>query len=494
MADTQEKFMQDAGGAAAAAGADLRYAQANNTSLMGRGQKSSLEQLRAANPGASDVELAEALVLAVGQQAPAPTPETPSTSGPLSGLPGWAKFAGSVGLSGVGGALGAAGGTAVAPGVGTAVGLGLGSAGGTALSQQLGLEEKSTAGIVTSGALGALAPGAGKLLGQLPKLLPGAAVARVNQLALEAPGFIAKFAGEQAGALWGLLRGSIKGLSFESIPVTKTAIKELGEETALAVRGVPGVAKIRSLLSGLDDAVSKGKLNDLPALDANIKLIGKAIGKMEREGGSELGAFKKVLASLYDDLEHAPLLSGNTAEVVALRKAAVQASKKEFALDELKETVFSGTRVLAGSTDAMTIDAAKILNRIESLVNPSSKSYDKNFVTGLGKELPEIKKWFTVVNSIARQAGKGGTLILQGMFAGAGAALAGTPGAVAGAMVGAQVPDMLFSSLVSPAGRKILLQAVQAGEKLGRSTITPQVLNLTSQLGRSFIAQGGVSE
>lgn len=411
--------------------------------------------------------------------------QAPKSKGPLSGLPGPVKLAGATALPVLGGIAG----SFLSPVLGTAAG----SAAGTALSQQLGLEEKSLLGVGASGLLA----GAGKplsyLAGKIPKILPAMSAVRLDEAARQAPDFVRQFTGQQAGALWDSFR-SLGNFQLNGLPATQAALNKIGPEVASIIKGVPGVARIRALIKGVDQGMRTGKLMDVKALDNNIKTIGKAIGKMEREGGAELGAFKHVLAGMYDDLGRAPTLSvsgatANQVEAIALRKAAVEASRREFALEELTETVASNIKIVSSQGDLLNIHAGSILNRIKALTNPASKSYDKNFVLGLKKELPEIEKWFTEVNKIPSIKGSGGTLVLQGLFAGAGSALGGVPGAAMGAVIGAQIPEHVIASLLSPAGRKIMLESLKAGEKLGRSVITPQVLNLTSQLGRSYISQ-----
>jgi hypothetical protein len=376
-----------------------------------------------------------------------------------------------------------------------------GAMAGTAGSMALGLEEPSVSGVLLSGA-GQGAPAAiGKLAASGPvaaiaskvaNYLPGVSRLKLDKAAQTILGDVDKIV--HAGNSTALWQGFKKtgGVAIADTPATKAAITELNEEMIRLAPGLPGASQLKTMISGLTKKFASGKPLDLLDLDANIKAMGKVVGKFEREQGIQLGAAKKFLAAMYDDLEKAPLTmtvgSGQAEAANMLRAAAVKATKKAASKEELLETVAGSIKTVAGEGDILTIRPEIVLNRLRNLITPASKSYDPRFAQSLADELPQITSIFTKLNKLSQGGGMPGSLVVQGMFTGGGAsvgaAIGGIPGSAIGAITGSQIPTMVENIVLSPAGRAVLDRGLDAVITSGNKAALSNLFQLAFQTAR----------
>lgn len=405
---------------------------------------------------------------------------------------GRGRAIGSVAMPLVGGAVGTALG---GPGGGVA-----GAMAGTAGSQALGLEEPSIGNILLSGAGQGAPAAAGKLLTSKPvaglaakvaEYIPGISRLKLDKAATNVLGELDNLvsAGDSK-RLWQGFKAT-GGVAIRDTPATKAAITDLMEEYTRLAPGLPGSSQLRTMINGLSHKFASGKPLDLFDLDANIKAMGKVVGKFEREQGIQLGAAKKFLAAMYDDLEKAPLTmtvgSGQAQAATALRAAAVKATKKAASKEELLETVTGAIKSVSGEGDILTIHPEAVLNRLRNLVTPASKSYDKNFATSLASDLPQITSIFNKLNKLSQGGGMPGSLVVQGMFTGGGAVVGsalGPVGAGAGAILGSQIPTAVENIILSPAGRAVLDRGLSSVISSGNKAALSNLFQLAFQTAR----------
>lgn len=368
-----------------------------------------------------------------------------------------------------------------------------GSAAGTAASQGMGFEPVDPAQIALSGAANAIPligriPGVKQVGGKIADFIPGVKDVKLHDVAEKALPFVDKAIKlTPAAPLWAQVK-RLGATTLPAMPTTVTAVKEAQREVGMLAQGIPGVKDLSKMVNSL--AFKFNKPTTFEAVDANIKALGKAIGKMEREGGVELGRAKKLLSSMYDDLQSAPLNvpGSQLAQANAARQAAVDASKREFAKEEITTAVHKAVTPVSGQGDLLKINPADVLKKLRGMTDPVSPTYDKNLVTSLAAELPEIEKFFLQANKIMGKRGEPGSLVIQNIAAGAAV---GTASAVLGAgpamsamaaAAGAQTPKLLAEVLASPVGRKIILEGLHPDIKF----ISPQLVNTAWQAIRAI--------
>ena len=401
-------------------------------------------------------------------------------------------------------------GSVAMPLVGGAIGTGLGglaggiagAMAGTVSSQALGLEEPSAAGVLLSG-VGQGAPAVlGKVLGSktaatVAGWLPGVSRLKLDKAARTIVDDVDKLV--QVGDSKKLWEGfkKVGGIAIKDTPATKGAIGEITEEMKRLSPGLPGAPELQRMVNGLVKKFNSGKPLDLLDLDANIKALGSLVGKFEREGGIQLGAAKKFLSSMHQDLENAALTmtvgSGQAQAAAMLRKAASNATKKAMSKEELLGTIQGSIKSVDESIgDLITVRPKMVLDRLRSLMMPASKSYDPNFVKSLSNELPQVISIFNKLNALTQGGGKPGSLVIQSKFAAAGgmvgAAIADWPGAGVGTIVGTQIPNYIENIILSPAGRAILDRGLDSVISSGNKAALANLFQLAFQAARRSVS------
>jgi len=229
----------------------------------------------------------------------------------------------------------------------------------------------------------------------------------------------------------------------------------------------PPVKRVQGVLPDLTAVPPRAKEVTTETLIRSRQLVGASIKRLDKEAGVKLGASKKFFAGLSKDVDRLIKGGGPKGKAAGLGKIAGKRAKLQFAVSDLEETIRDGVSVLQGEGDAVVLDGKKVLDSLLNLTDPKSKLFNENVADALKDEMPDIIDFFVGVNKI-KMVGPGGpgSIVYRGITAAAGAKIGnvlGPPGAIAGAFVGAQGPEMITSLLLTPGGRKFLSATAKAG-------------------------------
>ena len=161
-------------------------------------------------------------------------------------------------------------------------------------------------------------------------------------------------------------------------------------------------------------------------------------------------------------------------------QAVTRRAKLEFAVRDLERAVAKFTADIPGK-DASMLNVRALRKWIRDVTNPKHKSYDRSFVTALAGRITPIQNRLRDLDDIV-DVGKSGGLIIQGVFAGGGAAVGsavgGPVGATVGALAGASGPERMVSALTSERGAALLTQAA----RFGKGSVNQQVWGALGQV------------
>lgn len=391
-----------------------------------------------------------------------------------------------------GGALGALGGP-VAP-ITIPLLAGAGGLGGELLSEELGISPTNRAAQILS----AVAPAAGPLLARgtqligrglsfaskrMPAFRQAQAMIELERVTQRGGAIGAEILNKQKGlmgrrasVLFRAARIAKADLNPADLSRTRGALDLLKRE-AQDFRSLPeGRQIIRSINQVQADLFERGNITT-ETLGRVRQLIGASVGRLESQAGVRLGASKKLFSALSDDLDDLGHGTGPASRPATLRMAAGQRAKLEFAVRDFEDIISGAIKAVKGEGNAVAINAKQVLDKLDQLANPKSAGYDKNFVTALKGELPNIRKFFEEVNKIPQPgspAGPGsivvrgaGARLGRGIFAGLGAMFGfktgGLVGGTAGALLGAHLPEMVTAALLTPAGRNAMMKIARLG-------------------------------
>ena len=367
----------------------------------------------------------------------------------------------------------------------------------TAANQFLGLEPKAREQIVLSGLLSMGMGTAAGLPRNLAKVTPTGRTLRKAGLIREAEALPEHLMQRPAVKPGGPL-GRIK-----SEPVYKALQDKFGEtvlpsnfpatEGLLAeiagTRGFPkALAPLQStlretnlMLSGGTPAAPRSPIN-VNEITSKITQLNEIIGGLESSRVG-LGRAKQLRGALLQDFDTA---AGQAAPGASrLFQQARRTAQREFAVKDLQDVIFGKgqeKRAYAGIKD---IDGLKVLDELEDLTNPQHPKFDRNFVAGLGNDLPEIKALFQRMSDfgpVKPRMGPAG-LVIRGTLAGkvgavgaaVGGAIAGPPGAIAVgaplAILGAVAPEALEKAVAKVVSSKMGRDLVE--KSIARNGRTP---------------------
>ena len=225
-------------------------------------------------------------------------------------------------------------------------------------------------------------------------------------------------------------------------------------------------------------------LSDVSDFNAFITVrrnIGIAVRAARNVAGIKLGSAKKLFAAMSRDLDDLAARQP-TARAGKLAKAASARAKTEFAVRDVEGLIVRFTEDIGEGQ--LRINAKGLLKAMRALVDPKSKRFDKNFVNGLGGSLPDIMKNLSKLAGAAKAGSPGGpgSIVIRGVTAGGGAAIgsfvAGTPGAVVGALLGAGGPEILTGILMS----KPAIAFLEAAARAGRGQVSRRAWMIAGQI------------
>lgn len=251
-------------------------------------------------------------------------------------------------------------------------------------------------------------------------------------------------------------------------PVTRRFIREITTKWTKArpahtvdtgILGAQGQAVTRQVPATGRSTVS------LSRADAELSTLGREIGKLAHAGGGQdLSMLKQLMKGLYDSLDDAVSSNLLSATAKAQLRIARDTFKRKMSVGTLDGIMESNLKHVAGQGDLVDFRPNMILDKLNLLTNPRSKLYDKNFVTGLGDELPKIKAFFVAANNIGPMKfspGAGNLIVRSALASLVGLpilAVTGSPSlGVLGGVVGVKIPEIIARMITTTRGRDLLL-------------------------------------
>ena len=392
-------------------------------------------------------------------------------------------------------AAGAVAGAALGAPLGPPGILGGGIAGGIAgglLGQEFGVEPVSETNLALAGAgpvagrvIGGAARLAGRAGGAVIGALPPARVAlgrtaiKEGTEALQSLGARLLDTGTRPAAQ---LYAKAKELGVKivgrELNNTRRAMVELKDEL-LPFKDFPDVKGALGILRS--SAKSLSTESDFNTFITVRRNVGIAIRKAQNAAGVKLGSAKKLFAAMSQDLDDLAARAPTAAAGKAAKAAAARA-KTEFAVRDVEGLVVRFTEDVGEGS--LKINAGGLLKQMRALVDPKSAKFDKNFVGGLGDDLPDIMKNLSKLAGAAKAGSPGGpgSIVIRGITAGGGASIGqfvgGTGGAVVGGLLGAGGPEVMTGILMS----KPAIAFLTAAAKAGRGTVSRRAWQIVGQI------------
>ena len=368
----------------------------------------------------------------------------------------------------------------------------IGGVGGELISQELGVGPTSETNLALAGAgpvigsgVGAAARLAGRAGGKIVGALPPARVALGRTAINEGTKAL-----QSLGAR--LLETGAKPAKQLYVEARKAGVKIVGRELNNTRRAL--VALKNELLPFADFPQVKGALgvirrsakslsaeSDFNTFITVRRNVGIAIRAARNEAGVKLGSAKKLFAAMSKDLDDLAARQP-TAEAGKLAKAAAARAKTEFSVRDVEGLVARFTEDVGEG--ALKINAKGLLKQMRALVDPKSTKFDKNFVDGLGDNLPDIMKSLSKLAGAAKAGSPGGpgSIVIRGITAGGGAAIGsiilGDAGAIVGGLLGAGGPEVLTALLMS----KPAIAFLEAAARSGRGQVSRRAWLVVGQI------------
>lgn len=353
----------------------------------------------------------------------------------------------------------------------------LGALGGEALAQETGVAPVSETNLALAGAgplvgraIGGAARLAGRAGGAVIGALPPARVAlgrtaiKEGTEALQSLGTrLLETGTKPAAQLYAKAKELGVKIVGRELNNTRRAMVELKDEL-LPFKDFPDVKGALGILRSSAKTLSTE--SDFNAFITVRRNVGIAIRKAQNAAGVKLGSAKKLFAAMSQDLDDLAVRAP-TAEAGKAAKAAAARAKTEFAVRDVEGLVVRFTEDVGEG--ALKINAGGLLKQMRALVDPKSAKFDKNFVDGLGGNLPDIMKNLSKLAGAAKAGSPGGpgSIVIRGITAGGGASIGqfvgGTGGAVIGGLLGAGGPEVMTGILMSKPAIAFLTAAAKAG-------------------------------
>jgi len=415
----------------------------------------------------------------------------------IENLPGLSQFVAEVAPATVGTAVGAAAGTPLGP-LGMISGAVIGGLLGEFFAQETGVSPESKFALAATAAAPLLGPAGGKVLqlgrkavGKIAQKAPPSATALARTTEQEAVKELSSIGGKILDKQRGVLSQSADrlyaaarsgGVTIPGSQLTNTQkMLSVVDKELQKVADFPEGQQAINLVDRLTASLGTGDVS-FDTMISMRQLIGSAINKAERAAGIKLGSAKRLFKGMAMDLENIaraanrPDVSGELVKRGQRARLALVASKRaklEFAVKDFEQGIAKFTTDVPGTND-LKINVAGFQKWLSNITNPKHKSYDKNFTTAFGKDLPDIKKRLSELAKITEAGGPAGpgSLVIRGGTARAGGAIVGALtgqafgpiGTAVGAAIGATAPEMMTATLMSKPGAALLNKATRLGQ------------------------------
>jgi hypothetical protein len=419
---------------------------------------------------------------------------------------------------------GAAGTLLGGPGLGTAVGAGIGGAAGEGINQYFGITEPSATDIAISAVAPSALRGAGRALSAakpLLKQIPGVSAVLKQPIVRQIKELPSKFLPSTSSKD---LYSELANLPEATVrfPKTIAMMEDMAKREERLIPGFQseaikrgergGVEKLSSAKPAIIDPVREAQGYTAKSVTRNavpdtgvsfeigqdhVRRLGQRIRQAESGITQEdAGSLRRLRGTFLEDMDAA------TAHLPKFQQANA-AFKSEMAVEELQSMIEGSIKSVAGKNDIYDFNANIALDRLNKITSKTNtKDYDKLFADGLGeKNLAQLRDTLNKINdigpitfSLGAGGGRAGSLVMQGMAAGAGgfvgSAIAGRPGAAIGAFTGSQLPGLMAEGIAKPGVREFILRSLQSSK--GKITNPSLFANaLGSLLARSPTLMGG---
>lgn len=219
-------------------------------------------------------------------------------------------------------------------------------------------------------------------------------------------------------------------------------------------------------LSAIKARLASGQPVPFEQVDLLRQSLGESLGELRRQGGKKLGAYKKLYASLSEDLETSA--NAGVGPAFEALKQANRAAKQEFGLDELQEIVAKNLKTKEGTDLKPSVAFAKVKDQIQAKLRD-----DKLFAQSLPKaEVEKIISFLDEARKLPlppppRTAPVGSSLVNARAIKGGGLGGAigsyfggpagGAVGGALGAAGGVAFSEIISRAITSEKGRQVLL-------------------------------------
>ena len=390
----------------------------------------------------------------------------------------------------IGGALGGAGGTMVAPGVGTVGGMMAGSAAGEAANQYFGITEPSGLNIGIAGATAGLPP----LLRSLTTRLPGAAGGLQQAAVKTAKALPDALSPEtESAALYGALKAKGANVLIPSQPLQRALDTFLANEEVIA-KGFKDPL-IRRATSAVESLIQENPQGiPFETFHANLKRLGGMIEQAEAKGGDVQRVIRGLYKGMYEALDAAAAGGeanigfaagrGMAPQAASGLREANQAFKSERARELVNDIIDKSINRKIG---VQQINADRALTQLDRHTDELLRLVGPEEVEAIKASLVTLSK-VPAITDIAKSGLGNQPFALRHVIGGAmgtavGSVFGGGPGALGGATAGILVTEGISNALMSRPGRWAIEQLVTRGAGLD------QIGNALAQLERSDLSQ-----
>lgn len=389
----------------------------------------------------------------------------------------------------VGSLVGGAAGTAAGP-PGVVLGATVGGLLGEYLAQETGVAPEADVNLSIAAGGPAAGVAAGSLL-QLSRKAVGAGVSKLPAVSSAQARLTERKAVEEFESLGGRIISDQRGLlarpsgdlyaaarsagavvNVNQLPNTLAALTVLKTE-ASKVAAFPETQQALRVIESTLETLTQGGAVDFDTLIRVRQLVGAAVSRFETYGGVKLGSAKKVFGAMADDIDTIAQGSSPARRPAKIAQAAAERAKLEFSVRDFEAAVAKFTKDVPGENSS-TLNVAGLQKWLRDVTNPKHANYDKNFTVAMDSYLPDVKSRLSELAKLTDAGGPGGpgSIVVRGQTAKMGRMViggmlgfgtAGPVGGGVGALIGANVPEMISASLMSPKGAAALAKITQMG-------------------------------
>lgn len=266
----------------------------------------------------------------------------------------------------------------------------------------------------------------------------------------------------------------VKELGFIPRFALESALPTVGAMAGGALGGIPG-----AMVGGAAGEFMNQEMGFSPQSDFNLgvsgaapaaaPLLGGALRNLRRGIGkgtmAGLPAARSALSQTVQK-DAAKLFGQARTQIIAQRFGAITPELDE-AITTLERGISKYTIPVKGKAGETSLKVGALRKWLLDVTSPKSKAFDPVLARELKPDLQVIDKLLATIEANTTKSGAGGPggLVFRGLSAAAGAGVTAPIGmAPIGAMAGAQLPEIMSSMLLTPAGQRALLSISNAGK------------------------------